>query len=119
MVANSHHFDIIRNMEKNLAIQADRMAALGNEARLGIIKRLLNAYPGEMTAGDISRAADIPCSTLSHHLDRLRREALVESRKDRQWVWYRANAETLGDLINFLYHDCCSQCDVELAVRNS
>ena len=36
-------------METNLAIHADRMAALGNEARLGILKRLLNVYPDEMT----------------------------------------------------------------------
>ena len=93
------------------------MAALGNEARLGIIKLLLGHYPGEMSAGDISRATDIPCSTLSHHLDKLKREALVESRKDRQWIWYRANADTLGDLLDFLYHDCCSQTDVKLAER--
>ena len=105
-------------METNLAIQADRMAALGNEARLGILKRLLNAYPGEMSAGDISRAIDMPCSTLSHHLDRLRREGLVESRKDKQWIWYRANASTLGDLLNFLYHDCCSNCDVDITTRS-
>ena len=101
-------------METNLAEHADRLAALGNEARLGILKLLLTQYPGEMSAGDISRAAAIPCSTLSHHLDRLRREGLVESRKERQWIWYRANATTLGDLLHFLYHDCCSNCDVDL-----
>ena len=106
-------------MESDLAINADRMAALGNEARLGILKLLLSGYPGELSAGDISRAIDMPCSTLSHHLDRLRREGLVESRKDRQWIWYRANAETLEDLLNFLYHDCCSNCDVDISVAAS
>jgi ATP-dependent Clp protease ATP-binding subunit ClpC len=111
------HFDIIRNMESNLAIHADRIAALGNEARLGILKRLLTGYPEEMSAGDIGKATGIPGSTLSHHLDRLRREGLIESRKDRQWIWYRANAETLGDLLNFLYHDCCSGCGVEIETR--
>ena len=35
------YFDNIRNMESDLAINADRMAALGNEARLGILKLLL------------------------------------------------------------------------------
>ena len=104
-------------METNLAIQADRMAALGNEARLGILKRLLSAYPESMSAGDISRAVDMPCSTTSHHLDRLRREGLVESRKDKQWIWYRANAETLGDLLNFLYHDCCGGSGVDIVRR--
>ena len=105
-------------MEAQLALHADRMAALGNEARLGILKLLLTSYPGEMSAGEISKAAGIPCSTLSHHLDRLRREGLVESRKERQWVWYRANSETLEDLLRFLYHDCCSGCGVELEARS-
>jgi hypothetical protein len=40
-----HYFDIIRNTESTLAIQADRLAAIGNEAGLGILKLLLNAYP--------------------------------------------------------------------------
>jgi ATP-dependent Clp protease ATP-binding subunit ClpC len=105
-------------METAIAIQADRLAALGNEARLGILKLLLKAYPQEMSAGEISKAADIPCSTLSHHLERLRREGLIASRKERQWVWYRASAETLEDLLNFLYHDCCSGCGVELESRS-
>ena len=102
---------------KDIAVQADRMAALGNEARLGIIKRLLNCYPGEASAGEIAEATGIPASTLSHHLDKLRREALVQSRRDKQWIWYRANAETLNDLLNFLYHDCCGGCGVEIETR--
>jgi ATP-dependent Clp protease ATP-binding subunit ClpC len=112
------YFDIIRNMEiHDLAVQADRMAALGNEARLGILKLLLDAYPGEASAGDIGRATGIPNSTLSHHLERLRREGLVSSRKEKQWIWYSVNTTTLGDLLNFLYHDCCSGCGVEIETR--
>ncbi len=106
-------------MESDLAIHADRLAAIGNEARLGILKLLLNVYPSEISAGDISKATDIPGSTLSHHLDRLRREGLVQSRKERQWVWYQANADTLGELLNFLYHDCCSGCGVEIEARKT
>ena len=93
------------------------MAALGNEARLGILKLLLRCHPEETSAGDIARATGIPGSTLSHHLDRLRREELVVSRREKQWIWYRANVETLGDLLDFLYHDCCQGCGIELPVR--
>jgi ATP-dependent Clp protease ATP-binding subunit ClpC len=96
-------------MEKtSMAIQADRMAALGNETRLGILQLLLQALPGELAAGDIGRATGIPASTLSHHLERLRKEGLVRSRRDRQWIWYRADTGTLTDLLDFLYRDCCS-----------
>ena len=101
----------------DLAQQADRMAALGNEARLSILKLLLTALPGELAAGDIGRQTGIPNSTLSHHLERLRREDLVQSRRDKQWIWYSANTGTLTDLVNFLYHDCCAGTGVELKNR--
>ena len=83
------------------------MAALGNEARLSIIKLLLAELPGELAAGEIGRRSGIPNSTLSHHLDRLRKEGLVRSRKEKQWIWYSADIGTLSDLVDFLYHDCC------------
>jgi ATP-dependent Clp protease ATP-binding subunit ClpC len=98
----------------DLAIQADRMAALGNEARLSIIKLLLAALPGEMAAGEIGRETGIPNSTLSHHLERLRKEGLVRSRRDKQWIWYSADTGTLTDLVSFLYHDCCGGRGVQL-----
>ena len=95
-------------METNdLALHADRLAALGNEARLGIMMLLLAALPGELAAGDIGRQTRIPNSTLSHHLERLRNEGLVQARKEKQWIWYSANTGTLTDIVNFLYHDCC------------
>ncbi len=103
---------------QDIAIQADRLAALGNEARLGILKLLLSNFLGELSAGDIAKATAIPASTLSHHLDRLRREGLVESRKDKQWIWYRAGTDALTDLLNFLYHDCCGGCDIQISARN-
>jgi DNA-binding transcriptional ArsR family regulator len=113
------YFDIIRNMETkaqndNVAVHADRMAALGNEARLTIVRMLLQALPGELSAGDIAQQTGIPNSTLSHHLERLRKEGLVSSRKDKQWVWYRADTDTLTNLVSFLYHDCCKGCGISL-----
>lgn len=94
------------------------MAALGNEARLSILKLLLNALPGELSAGDIGRATGIPASTLSHHLERLRKEALVQPRRDKQWIWYRANTAILSDLLAFLYHDCCGGSGVDITSRS-
>ena len=36
----------------------------------------------------------------------------------KDWgAWYRANTGTLSDLLNFLYHDCCSGCGVEIETR--
>jgi ATP-dependent Clp protease ATP-binding subunit ClpC len=84
-------------------------AALGSEARLEIVRLLLAAHPEGMVVGDIQAALEIPNSTLSHHLEKLRIEGLVEVRKERQFLWYSANSQALQDLLGFLYAECCTR----------
>ncbi|NMG06548.1 Clp protease [Brasilonema sp. UFV-L1] len=81
---------------------ADMFAALGAESRLEIMRLLFAAYPEGMTVGEIQEKLKIPNSTLSHHLEKLRNEGLVNSRKDKQFLWYSANAQTMEDLLAFL-----------------
>ena len=88
---------------------AAQFAALGAEPRLRILRLLLSAHPGGMTVGEIQDELGIPGSTLSHHLDRLRQEELVEVRRDRQFLWYTAHTGTLKQLIAFLYAECCTR----------
>lgn len=87
---------------KETARYADMFAALGAESRLEIMRLLFAAYPEGMTVGEIQEKLKIPNSTLSHHLEKLRNEELVNSRKDKQFLWYSANAETMEDLLAFL-----------------
>jgi ATP-dependent Clp protease ATP-binding subunit ClpC len=87
-------------------------AALGSEPRLDIVRLLLAAHPEGLTVGDIQAELNIPNSTLSHHLEKLRIEGLVESRKDKQWIWYSANSQALQDLLSFLYAECCTRSQV-------
>jgi len=91
---------------------ADMFAALGSEPRLEIVRLLLSAHPEGLIVGDLQAELDIPNSTLSHHLEKLRMEGLVESRKDKQWIWYSANADALQDLLGFLYAECCTRSGV-------
>ncbi|MBR8832817.1 MAG: metalloregulator ArsR/SmtB family transcription factor [Stigonema ocellatum SAG 48.90 = DSM 106950] len=81
---------------------ADIFAALGSEPRLEIMRLLFAVYPEGMTVGEIQEKLKIPNSTLSHHLEKLRNEELVNSRKEKQFLWYSANAETMEDLLSFL-----------------
>ena len=97
---------------KDTARYADMFAALGSEARLEIVRLLLAAHPEGMIVGDLQTELDIPNSTLSHHLEKLRMEGLVESRKERQWIWYSANSDALQDLLAFLYAECCTRSGV-------
>lgn len=92
-----------------VARYADMMAAMGAEARLRIVRLLLSAHPDGMTAGDLQQELGIPASTLSHHLEKLRSEELVAVRRNGTFLWYSANADTLRDLIAFLYEECCTR----------
>ena len=88
---------------------ADMFAAMGAEQRLQIIRLLLSAHPKGMVVGDILAELKIAPSTLSHHLEKLKHEGLVDVRRDRKFLWYSANTDTLQDLITFLYSECCSR----------
>lgn len=88
---------------------ADMFSAMGTEPRLRIIRLLLSAYPDGMVVGDIQGELDIPSSTLSHHLEKLRHENLVTVRRDGTHLWYAANTESLRDLLGFLYEECCTR----------
>lgn len=69
---------------------ADIFAALGSESRLEIMGLLLTAYPNGLTVGEIQAQLQIPNSTLSHHLEKLRIEGLVK-------------------VLSFLYHGCSTR----------
>jgi DNA-binding transcriptional ArsR family regulator len=95
--------------QPDVARYADMFSAMGTEPRLRIMRLLLAAHPGGMIAGDIGAELDIPASTLSHHLDKLKKEDLVEVRRESTFLWYSANTETLEELLGFLYAECCTR----------
>jgi len=107
------YFDYSRTMEsltpRQVTRYADMFAALGNEARLRILRLLLTAHPDGLVVRDIQSELEIPNSTLSHHLERLKNEGLLEVRRDRQFLWYSANTTNLGALTQFLFAECCSR----------
>ena len=88
---------------------ADMFSAIGTEARLRIIRLLLAAHPDGMVVGEIAGELRIPASTLSHHLDKLKNENLVESRREGTFLHYTANTSALQELLGFLYAECCTR----------
>ena len=88
---------------------AATFAALGQPSRLNIVRLLLSAYPKGLPAGEIQRELDIAAPTLSHHLDKLRQVGIVHAEKDRQWIWYSVQSDTLKHLIDFLFEECCTR----------
>jgi DNA-binding transcriptional ArsR family regulator len=88
---------------------SDMFAAMGAEPRLRIMQLLLTAHPRGLIVGDIQEELEIPASTLSHHLDKLKNEDLVKVRREGTFLWYTANTEALQEIINFLYAECCTR----------
>jgi len=88
---------------------ADMFAAMGTEARLRIMQLLMTAEPHGLVVGDIQSDLEIPNSTLSHHLEKLKHEGLVKVRREGTFLWYRANTDALKDLLGFLYAECCTR----------
>ena len=88
---------------------ADMFSAMGTEARLRIMQLLLSAHPEGLVVGEIQEELDIPNSTLSHHLDKLRNEGLVNVRRESTFLRYTANTDALQELLQFLYAECCTR----------
>jgi DNA-binding transcriptional ArsR family regulator len=88
---------------------ADMLSAMGTEPRLRIVRLLLSAHPDGMVVGEIGSELDIPSSTLSHHLEKLKNEDLVSVRREGTYLWYSANTEILQELLGFLYAECCTR----------
>jgi ArsR family transcriptional regulator len=94
---------------ERIATYADQFSAMGNEQRLRIMQLLLTAHPDGLVVSDIQSELEIPNSTLSHHLDKLRTEGLVEVQREGTFLRYTANTAALQELLQFLYAECCTR----------
>ena len=84
-------------------------SAMGTEARLRIMQLLLSAHPEGLVVNEMQTELGIPGSTLSHHLDKLKNEGLVNVRRESTFLRYTANTEALQELLRFLYAECCTR----------
>lgn len=92
-----------------VAKYADMFSAMGTEARLRIMQVLLSAHPDGLVVGEIQEELDIPNSTLSHHLDKLKAEDLVRVTRESTFLRYTANTDALQEVLRFLYAECCTR----------
>lgn len=88
---------------------ADMFAAMGTESRLRIMQLLLSAHPDGMVVGEIQEELGISASNLSHHLDKLKNEELVQVGREGTFLRCTANTQALQELLTFLYAECCTR----------
>ena len=99
-------------MKPEARVFAHRFAALGHEMRLEVLRLLLAAHPRGMFPGEIQRELNIPASTLSHHLEALHQEKLIQQHREGKFLRYLADEKSLRELLDFLYAECCTRNEV-------
>jgi len=99
----------LRTNSDRVARYADMFSAMGTEPRLRIVQLLLSAHPEGLVVGEIQDELEIPGSTLSHHLDKLKNEDLVRVERNGTFLRYTANTEALREILQFLYAECCTR----------
>lgn len=95
---------ILRKLEAS-PVHAEAFKALAHVTRLRVFFFLVRAGR-EAPAGEIQKAVDVSGPTLSHHLELLRRAALVRSRKHERYVFYSVRRDTATALVRLLTA-CC------------
>lgn len=98
----------IQKMQQSARNASDLLKALGNEHRLMILCQLAD---GEKSVGELVTLIGIAQSPLSQHLARLRRDGLVETRREAQTIFYSVASAEARQLIGLLYDMFCAQQD--------
>lgn len=75
------------------------LALLGNGKRLAIMCHLAER---ELTVGAIAQRVSLSQSALSQHLAKLRNLGLVDTRRERQMIYYSCSERVVGELLRAL-----------------
>lgn len=86
-----------------------KLSAIAHEGRLTLIRKLIQAGPDGILAGDLARTAKIGATTASAQLLVLTNAGLVKSERRGREVTYSACYEHIRDLMQFLMLDCCAK----------
>lgn len=92
-------------MRKSACDAARLLKAMANENRLMVLCTLAD---GELSVGEINELVDLSQSALSQHLAVLRREGLVNTRRESQTIYYSIASDEARGLIDYLYETYCS-----------
>jgi ArsR family transcriptional regulator, virulence genes transcriptional regulator len=95
----------IEDFAANALEVADLLRTLGNERRLMILCKLVEA--GEMTVGALVGAVGLSQSALSQHLAKMRDDNVVTFRRDSQTLWYRIADPRIEQLMAELHRLFC------------
>ncbi len=97
-------------MQNNAAEATNLLKSMANETRLMILCQLIE---GERSVSSLLESFPLSQSALSQHLTILRRERLVNTRRDAQSVFYSLSSEEVRAVIGTLYKIFCDKCSTD------
>jgi DNA-binding transcriptional ArsR family regulator len=78
------------------------MRALADPTRRAVFERVVRS--DEITVVELTRGSGVTQGAISQHLKSLKRAGLVADRPEGRNVYYRAQPEGLGPLVNWISH---------------
>ena len=89
----------LKKLEEQSEKASALLKALANEKRLMIVCLLSN---GERNVGELEQVIGLSQSALSQHLARLRRDGVVETRREAQTIYYMIKDASVPKLLDCL-----------------
>lgn len=97
--------NIAQEMKSHAQDASHLLKALANESRLMILCSLVQ---GELNVSELNNRVDLSQSALSQHLAWLRRENLVQTRRDAQTIYYSLQGSKAKEVIQVLQGIYCA-----------
>ncbi|MGC9404044.1 MULTISPECIES: ArsR/SmtB family transcription factor [Vibrio] len=94
----------LEDMDRNSAKAVVLLKAMANAKRLQILCLL---HTNELSVGELGSQLELSQSALSQHLAWLRRDGLVNTRKEAQTVFYSLSSDEVKAMIKLLYSLYC------------
>ena len=91
-------------MRESAAEAEAMLKALANRHRLMILCQLID---GERSVGELAQFLSLRDSTASQHLALLRKDGVVETRREGQTIYYSLASEAVRRLVSTLYDIYC------------
>jgi DNA-binding transcriptional ArsR family regulator len=91
----------------------DALGALAHEHRLAIYRLLVQRGPEGLPAGAIGQRVGLLPSSLTFHLQNLRRAGLIIQRRESRQLFYSADFTAMNNLVGYLTENCCGNSGAE------
>ncbi len=96
----------LMQMKENASKASALLKAISHESRLLILCLLLGE---EMTVGQLAKYSNLSQSAFSQHLSVLRKEGLLQTRKEAQKVFYSLKDPAVKRILEVLYSIYCGK----------